>query len=137
MLVAVLLNPSTADELKNDQTVARIEKRALAMGMGGWIVMNIFAWRDTDPKLMKAAKDPVGPDNDNHILEVLKEGKAKGWTFMVGWGNHGDHHGRGIKVMGLFDQVGVAPLCLAMNANHQPKHPLYCAYDAPLIPWRP
>ena len=65
----VMLNPSTATEVQNDPTVERCERRARALGFGGFRVTNIFAWRDTDPRQMRAAADPVGPGNDAAILE--------------------------------------------------------------------
>ena len=57
----IMLNPSTATEVQNDPTVERCERRARALGFGAFRVLNIFAWRDTDPKAMRAAADPVGP----------------------------------------------------------------------------
>ena len=55
----VMLNPSTATEIQNDPTVERCERRARTLNFGSFRVTNIFAWRDTDPKKMKRAKDPV------------------------------------------------------------------------------
>ena len=55
----VMLNPSKATEIENDPTVERCERRARALGFGGFQVTNIFAWRETSPKLMRQAKDPV------------------------------------------------------------------------------
>ena len=52
----VMLNPSTATEVQNDPTVERCERRARALGFGGFRVTNIFAWRDTDPRKMRAAR---------------------------------------------------------------------------------
>ena len=57
----VMLNPSTATEVQNDPTVERCERRARALGFGALRVTNIFAWRDTDPRKMRAADDPIGP----------------------------------------------------------------------------
>ena len=51
----VMLNPSTATETQNDPTVERCERRARALGFGSFTVVNIFAWRDTDPRAMRAA----------------------------------------------------------------------------------
>ena len=34
---------------------------------------NIFAYRSTDPKLMKKADDPVGPQNNRWLLKLNKE----------------------------------------------------------------
>ena len=70
----VMLNPSTATEVQNDPTVERCERRARALGFGGFRVTNIFAWRDTDPRKMRAALDPIGPDNDAAILEACAWG---------------------------------------------------------------
>ncbi len=57
----VMLNPSTATEAQNDPTVERCERRARALGFGAFQVVNIFAFRATDPRVMRAASDPVGP----------------------------------------------------------------------------
>ncbi|MGB0903605.1 MAG: DUF1643 domain-containing protein, partial [Mangrovicoccus sp.] len=90
----VMLNPSTATEVQNDPTVERCERRARALGFGGFRVANIFAWRDTDPKKMRAAADPVGPENDAAIMAGC------GWADQVicAWGAHGDHLDRGRAV---------------------------------------
>ena len=66
----VMLNPSTATEVQNDPTVERCERRARALGYGAFCVTNIFAWRDTDPKQMRVARDPIGPANDAAILDA-------------------------------------------------------------------
>lgn len=136
MLVALMLNPSTADEFKNDPTVGRVEKRARSLQLGGAIILNAFAWRDTKPAKMKAAVDPIGPENDRHIRAVLRQGASEGWTFMVGWGNHGSHLGRDAEIRRMFEEVQIQPMCLSINNSGQPQHPLYCADNAPLIPWR-
>ncbi|OZA02269.1 MAG: hypothetical protein B7Y02_16985, partial [Rhodobacterales bacterium 17-64-5] len=57
----VMLNPSTATEVQNDPTVERCERRARVLGFGAFCVTNIFAYRATDPKVMRAVADPVGP----------------------------------------------------------------------------
>ncbi|MEO0665323.1 MAG: DUF1643 domain-containing protein, partial [Pseudomonadota bacterium] len=90
----IMLNPSTATEVQNDPTVERCERRARALGFGAFRVLNIFAWRDTDPRKMRAAPDPVGPDNDAAILESLP------WADRViaAWGTHGAHLERGPAV---------------------------------------
>ncbi|MCF6276041.1 MAG: DUF1643 domain-containing protein, partial [Robiginitomaculum sp.] len=51
----LMLNPSTADEVKNDPTVERCERRARMWGYGGSVVLNIFSYRATDPKDMRAS----------------------------------------------------------------------------------
>ena len=70
-----MLNPSTATEVQNDPTVERCERRARALGFGAFRVTNIFAFRATDPKVMRAEADPVGPANDAAIRDSAALGR--------------------------------------------------------------
>ncbi len=114
------LNPSTADEVKNDPTVTRCINYAKRWGYNGMIMSNIFAFRATDPKVMKAAQDPVGPENDKWLLKLANEANL----IVAVWGNHGDFMKRGKAVMSLFEESELH--CLAVNKTGHPKHPLYC-----------
>ncbi len=127
----VMLNPSTATEVQNDPTVERCERRARALGYGAFRVCNIFAWRETDPKLMRARPDPVGPNNDTSILEACH------WADRVicAWGAHGAHLNRGPEVERLVRGTGVAPYHLGLTKGGHPKHPLYIAYQQQPEPW--
>ena len=78
----VMLNPSTADEAKNDPTIERCERRASAMGYGGLYVSNIFAFRSTDPAALYIEEDPVGPENDEYIMNGVREAAL----VICGWG---------------------------------------------------
>ncbi|MHC0052328.1 DUF1643 domain-containing protein [Actibacterium sp. D379-3] len=120
----IMLNPSTATEVQNDPTVERCERRARALGFGGFRVTNIFAWRDTDPKKMRAATDPVGPENDAAILESCP------WAdrIICAWGTHGAHLGRGPQVERLLRATGLPLYHLGLSQAGHPKHPLYIAY---------
>ncbi|MEX0285159.1 MAG: DUF1643 domain-containing protein [Paracoccaceae bacterium] len=120
----VMLNPSTATEVQNDPTVERCERRARALGYGGFRVTNIFAWRDTDPKKMRAAADPVGPENDAAILEGADWADA----IVAAWGTHGTHLARGPAVEQLLRDAGHPLLHLGLSKAGHPKHPLYIAY---------
>ena len=92
--VFVMPNPSTADEIKNDPTVERCERRARAMGFGGLRVANIFALRSTDPAALYQHADPVGPDNDAAIIESV----AGAGIVVCAWGGHGNLNDRGAAV---------------------------------------
>ena len=100
--VFVMLNPSTATEVQNDPTVERCERRARTLGFGSFTVTNIFAWRDTDPRQMRAAFDPVGPENDKAIVEAC----AAADQIIAAWGAHGDHRDRGNQVVALLRSTG-------------------------------
>ena len=120
----VMLNPSTATEVQNDPTVERCERRARALGFGAFQVTNIFAWRDTDPRKMRAAADPVGPENDAAILDGVQ------WADQViaAWGTHGAHHERGARVAKLLRLVKAPIYHLGLTKAGHPKHPLYLSY---------
>ena len=94
----VMLNPSTATEVQNDPTVERCERRARALGFGAFRVTNIFAFRATDPREMRAQPDPVGPQNDAAILESLSWAAGAQDRIICAWGTHGAHLGRGAAV---------------------------------------
>ncbi|MDJ1008972.1 MAG: DUF1643 domain-containing protein [Paracoccaceae bacterium] len=129
----VMLNPSTATEIQNDPTVERCERRARALGHGAFRVTNIFAWRDTDPRAMRRAADPVGPANDAAILE------ACGWADVIvcAWGTHGAHLGRGPAVETTIRAAGWTLHHLGLTKDGHPKHPLYIGYATTPMPWGP
>ena len=121
----VMLNPSTATEVQNDPTVERCERRARALGFGAFRVCNIFAFRATDPRVMRAKTDPVGPDND----AAIADGALWADAVICAWGIHGAHLGRGAAVESLLRTSGRPLLHLGLSKAGHPKHPLYIGYD--------
>lgn len=117
----VMLNPSTADHLLEDPTIRRCCLYAKDWGYSGIIILNIFAYRDTDPKNMKAYHAPVGPDNDWHILEVSRREDVG--LVIAAWGSHGIHLGRSEEVRKLLSNIDLH--CLQLTNSGQPGHPLY------------
>ena len=123
VLVFIMLNPSIADEVRNDPTVTRCMGFARQWGFGWLEVVNIFALRATDPKELKLCDDSVGVDNDQHIREaILRSGRG-----VCAWGNHGQYLGRSRQVLDMLRPLGKTLLCLGMNKTGEPKHPLYLA----------
>ncbi len=119
----LMLNPSTADAEQDDPTIRRCIGFAKSWGFGGLIVGNIFALRSTDPKALYDHPDPIGPDNDQHILAIAKSARK----IVCAWGTHGALHDRGRQVaerLEFFDLVA-----LKVTADGQPGHPLYLAAD--------
>ncbi len=132
----VMLNPSTATETQNDPTVERCERRARALGFGAFRVTNIFAWRDTDPRGMKAAPDPVGPANDAAIAESARDWLRDGADRAIcAWGTHGAYLGRGAQVEASLRATGRPLWAFGMTLGGHPKHPLYIGYDRLPLPW--
>lgn len=121
------LNPSTADETKNDPTIRRCINFAKRWGCGGLIMANLFAFRATKPEDMKAAADPVGPENDRWLIQLHN---AAG-LVIAAWGRDGVFRERGAKVLAMLrrNRDGGDIGCFGLTENKQPKHPLYIKGD--------
>lgn len=134
-LCFVMLNPSTADETVNDNTVRGCMKRAREWGYGRLEVLNLFALCSTNPKRLYVAADPVGPDNDISIQETVAVATKGGGIVICAWGAHGNLRGRGEAVRQMLMFRRVVPMVLAVNADGSPRHPLYIAHDVVPSVW--
>ena len=115
----LMLNPSTADEVKLDPTCARARAYAEAWGFGALIVTNIFGWRATDPGALRRVRDPVGSGNDAAIVRAARESAL----VVCAWGNHGAHQERSTAVRELLESRELH--VLRLNGSGEPAHPLY------------
>jgi len=123
----ILLNPSTADETENDPTIRRCIGYAKAWGFGALTLGNLFAFRATLPKDMRAAADPVGPDDDAALLAIARE--AGEGRIVCGWGAHGAFQGRSAAVLRLLHANSMHPHALTLTGAGEPGHPLYMRGD--------
>jgi hypothetical protein len=112
------LNPSSADEVTLDQTLATVCRYSRKWGFAELVMLNLFAFRATDPRDLKRATDPIGPDNDKHLLSEVREVDR----VIACWGGHGRFLGRDRQVA---DLLGVSFECLLRNRTGTPHHPLY------------
>lgn len=125
------LNPSTADELKNDPTVTRCIQFSKDWGYNGMVMTNLFAFRSTDPKPMLAHKEPTGEDND-FLLRYIADQAA---LVICAWGNHGAHMGRSKDVVERV--LGEREIhCLRLTSRKEPWHPLYLPKTLTPIPFK-
>ena len=115
------LNPSTADETKDDPTVKRCINFAISWGFGGVCVTNLFAYRATKPFEMKASDEPVGSENDAWIMKLAKEASI----VVAAWGNHGSYLSRSEKIRRILKNLH----CMKINKSGEPTHPLYLKAD--------
>ncbi len=111
------LNPSTADEKKDDPTIRRCVAFAQAWGYSGLCMANLFAFRATDPADMLAAADPVGPENDDWLVQ-LAHGASR---VVAAWGVHGAHKARDTHVKERIPDMHY----LRLTKDGHPGHPLY------------
>lgn len=112
------LNPSTATHEQSDPTVTRCINYAKAWGFGGMLMLNLFAYRATDPKDMKRHHAPIGGPDTNDTLERCSRMCE---LTVAAWGTHGTYMGRDREVLPLLTD----PHALRLTKKGLPWHPLY------------
>lgn len=128
--IFIMLNPSTADGEQDDPTIRRCIGFAKAWGYDRLDVLNLFAYRATDPRQLLALNhddDPVGQGNSKAIKSALFPSRLAG-IVVCAWGAHGGHLGQDETVLGwLGDHDAYA---LGLSADGHPRHPLYLPASA-------
>jgi len=126
-IMFLMMNPSTADIEVDDPTVARCQSFARRWGGGSLYVTNTFAYRATDQRDLLSIADPVGPDNDRHILATAR----RVTRIIVAYGQpHRALRQRGMEVCALLRSNGYELHALKLNADGSPRHPLYVSGEA-------
>jgi len=93
-------------------------------------MLNAFAFRATDPKVMRAADDPVGADND----EALGYYRSQAGLIVAAWGTQCPPD----RERAVCQAIGKAVFCLSRTVAGRPKHPLYLRADTqPQAFWMP
>lgn len=111
------LNPSTANATVDDPTIRRCIGFAKSWGYDALCMVNLFAYRATDPAEMKAYHHPIGSENDATLERVTKDAGI----VVAGWGIHGTHLNRASDVMAKLSGLH----CLGVTKSGEPRHPLY------------
>lgn len=138
MLTWCLFNPSKAGSSEEGQLVSDPTWRkgvgfSQRLGYGGQVFCNPFAFVSTDPKGLKAAGYPIGPENDRYIRKACRMGDGR---VVCAWGALGRGLARPGEVLELVRSLGYQPMALGFTADGHPRHPLMLAYDTPLEPIR-
>ena len=121
----VMLNPSKANEESTDQTIIICQNYALQWGCGTLRVVNLFAYRETDPEKLLKVREPVGPDNDRAILDAVLDAPLT----VCAWGDGRDlvhTQKRAEEVRKLLEpyKKRLNLYCLGLNEqSREPKHP--------------
>lgn len=128
----VMLNPSTADGTKDDNTVRKCVGFARRWGFSGLEVVNLYAFRATSPRDLAGAKYPIGPDNDTVIVGACERARIA----VLAWGNHAEA-GRARYVTRLvrncINRGDANVFCLGVTQVGQPRHPRVVPYATPLV----
>ena len=132
------LNPSTADEMKDDRTITRIKGFSKFWGYGTVMMTNLFAYRATQPEVMMSYPDPIGENiiadvphawGSNRNDYVLLEAREQCEMAVACWGNHGAYLCRAARVKQFVKNLQ----CFRLTKAKQPEHPLYLkAYLTPI-----
>lgn len=129
----IMLNPSTADGTQDDPTIRRCVGFAKFWGYDRLEVVNLFAYRATDPReLMNLSLDEaVGPENRERVFSAVSMAKM----IVCAWGAHGDYLGQDETLLGWIDPR--ERYCLGITKDGAPRHPLYLPLTSEPIPFRP
>lgn len=121
------LNPSTADETEDDPTIRKCMNFAKRWGFGGLYMLNLFAYRATNPKELMSISDPIGNENNEYLKMYLNPAGLN----VACWGNHGSYLNRADSVISLLGKENLS--VFGLTKRDQPKHPLYLKNDSGLI----
>lgn len=119
--VFIMLNPSTADAEKDDPTIKRCTSFAKRWGCTEFSVINLYAFRATNPvdMLRLSAIEAKGSDNFEYQFSELSSADL----IVAAWGKHGGK--KGTPEIGLLVVNNFNLKCLGRNKDGSPKHPLY------------
>lgn len=137
MVTAVIMvNPSTADATHDDATIRKLRGFGERNKWGHIIVGNLFAYRATDVRELAKAHDPVGPENDDHLIKIM----AQADQVVFAWGPITKQpraiRSRWIDVAAIVHGTGLDPLCIGPVAKcGHPKHPLMLPYSSAIMNW--
>ena len=130
----VMLNPSTADGTTDDPTIRRCVGFARSWGFDAMHVVNLFAFRATDPKALHTADDAVGPLNHRHVRLAIDMSAA----VVCAWGANARKVPQFRHAPNVRDIAGRTPIyCLGTTKDGSPRHPLYVKADTQLVRFWP
>lgn len=139
MCAFVGLNPSTADETEDDPTIRRCMGFARRWGYDGMWMLNLFAWRATDPRALKKVGTHAkteGPLNLDYSKVICRNAPR----VVLAWGAHGAWGDAGYTWHDVLNLVRMhaaySPesfMCFKVLANEEPGHPLYLPNATELI----
>lgn len=137
-LVFLMLNPSVAGATDDDMTIRKCLGFAARLGTFGIVdVVNAYGFIATDPADLWAAKDPIGPRNDEAVLDCLQRVAFVPESFVVAaWGATGISRSRESDLIAIARRAGVKEIhCLGRTREGYPRHPSRIAYSTPLSSW--
>jgi hypothetical protein len=137
-LAFIGLNPSTADASQDDPTIRRCIGFAKRFQAGGLVMLNLFAFRATDPSALVLFANPdhpeagVGPNHD----EMIRPWMGLCNKAIAAWGASVPHRSARPTVLSAMAVDTIGGLwCLGQTKDGSPRHPLYLKKDATPSVW--
>jgi hypothetical protein len=129
-----MLNPSKADEMIPDPTITKVMGYCTRWGLRAAVVVNLYAFRSTDPKGLLGDHDIIGPDNDDWIEIVGRLADRK----FVAWGAGVRGVDVAARARDVLHRFGVDDvMCLGVTKTGGfPLHPGRLSYSLPPVPYR-
>ena len=128
----IMLNPSEADAEQDDPTIRACSQFAQSWGYTQLTVVNLFAYRTALPSVLRQVKNPIGFDNDRHVMDAVELADKA----ILAWGNQGVLLNRDQTVINSISPYSHKLYCLKRNRTGQPCHPLYIKRTTVPLIWR-
>lgn len=129
------VNGATAGKINNDHTVRKWIGFTTRFGGSRFIVGNPYAFCATDVRQLASAVDPIGPDNDRYLAEIIAEADI----LVPCWGSRAKLPRRlRPRLYDLADKLIASRkpiLCFGLTDAGDPLHPLTLSYQTKLIPY--
>lgn len=142
----VCLNPSTADASVDDATIRKIRGFAERWQCGGIVMVNLFAYRATQPDdLVRYVRvhgiaGATGPSNDTYIEHAVRAALAADAPIIAARGQNVVRAELRPRVdavrkllRGLLVPASRTLECLGRTGSGMPSHPIYLPYETPRV----
>ncbi len=130
LVMFIGLNPSTANEAKNDPTIESVIRLSKFNGYGGFYMMNCFAFITAYPEFLKNGFSKFHDDQNEFYLR--QTGKlVKDVVFAWGGFKEPSFYGMDRQLKEMFPN----PKCILKNKDGSPSHPMYKKGTIKFIDW--
>lgn len=121
-VMCIGLNPSTANGVKNDNTISLLISMFKKLGYGGFYMMNCFAFITSKPELLQ--HNPASDQWNNDMITVTA---ARCQDVVFAWGSFKviGERGRDKELIEMFPNAK----CFGKSANGSPWHPRALLYN--------
>ncbi len=131
-LLFIMLNPSTADANVDDKTILKCVGFAKLLGFPAIEVVNLFAFRATSPRVLKASGWRTGPMNAHHVARAIAETVRDGGKVVLAWGANARGRWEAAELINDLVRRDIPLHALRVLADGTPSHPLMLPYTSEL-----